>query len=67
MNPSDVLRLGKQADRRNVTIMHTPKGETFARSTSQQDVIYHTSAETCDCLGFHYHGRCMHIAKFVRS
>lgn len=67
MSPSDVLRLGHQADRKHVTVLHTPSGGTFTASTSRKDTIYHTTPEACDCLGFQYHGRCMHIAKVVRS
>lgn len=67
MTPSDVLRLGKKADTEHVKLLHTPAGDTFARSTRSTDVIYHTTPEACDCLGFQYHGRCKHIAKLVRS
>lgn len=67
MNPADVYRLGKQADRRGVRLYATPAGETFARSTSASGVIYRTTPTSCDCKGFAYHGRCQHIAKLVRS
>lgn len=67
MTPSDVLRLGRKADRQGLTLLHTLAGEWFFRSVRTPDVIYHTTESSCDCPGFSYTGRCKHIAKLVRS
>lgn len=66
MTPADVLRLGHKADRTNVNLFHTVKGEWFAGSTTNPTVVYRTTAESCDCLGFKHVGRCKHIAALVR-
>lgn len=67
MSPSDVLRLGRKADKQKLEIFHTPNGDTYAHSATNKSVIYHTTPTSCDCPGFFHIGRCKHIAKLVRS
>lgn len=66
MTNSDIIRLGHKADRQGVELFHTLTGDWFATSVSHPGVVYHTTAESCDCPGFHYVGRCKHIAALVR-
>lgn len=66
MTNADIIRLGHKADRQGIELFHTLKGDWFAKSYSKNGVVYHTTAESCDCPGFQYVGRCKHIAALVR-
>jgi hypothetical protein len=66
MTNADIIRLGRKADRQGVKLYRTLNGDVFAKSVSLHDVVYHTTADSCDCPGFKYVGRCKHIAAFVR-